>query len=198
MLEKTPGLQKLSDEVTTKHEGVPYYSQSLDVLDSRGNIDKFWSRRACGIACAKMILDYFNVEDKKSLVELAEEGREKGGYSQSGWKHDYFLELFKEKGLTSFRKEKMEYMKGVEEIATFIDQGGLVIASCIVPFMEEKDFHMILLKGVKWTDGRRKDPLGFYYSDPDSLYPESASERYVGVESFGNYWRNMAIFVSRD
>lgn len=197
MIEKSPGLQELHDEVTTKHIDVPYYSQSLDVLDKEGNVDKFWFRRACGIACAKMALDYFKTGDKKTIIELAEEGRERGGYSQSGWRHDYFLELFKEHGLTSFRKEKMEYVEGVEEMASCVEQGGLVIASCVVPFMEEKDFHMILIKGVKWTDGRRKEPLGFYYSDPDSIYPEQAGERYVGTETFGTYWRNMAIFVTK-
>lgn len=195
MLERSKGLETLDDKVTTIHQGVPYYSQSLNVLDKEGNIDKFWFRRACGIACAKMALDYFDATQQKSVVELAEEGRAQGGYSQSGWRHDYFISLFKERGLEAFRKEKMHYEEGVQEMASYIEKGGLVIASCVVPFMGEKDFHMILLTGVLWKDGRRDIPLGFYYSDPDSLYPESAKNRYVGTEVFGQYWRNMAIFV---
>jgi hypothetical protein len=198
MLERSPGLKTLEDEVTTKITGVPYYSQSLDVTDKEGNIDKFWFRRACGITCAKAVLDYFGVGNKQSVVDLAEEGRDKGGYTQSGWRHDYLVQLFSERGLNSWRKENMDYNEGVKEMAQHIDNGGLVVASCIVPFMNEKDFHMILLKGVRWADGRRETPLGFYYSDPDSMYPESASERYVGTETFDDYWRRMAIFVSKE
>ena len=186
----------IKDYAISKQEGVPYYSQSLDVLDKEGNIDKYWFRRACGIACAKMILDYFRPEESKSLLDLANEGRDKGGYSQAGWRHDYFLELFKEYGLTAFRKEQMDYQKGVKEMAYFIKDGGLVIASCVVPFMTETDFHMILLKGVRWKDAREDSPVGFYYSDPDSINKDSAAERYVGTEMFGNYWRKMAIFVT--
>lgn len=195
MIERSKGLETLQDEVTTLHKGVPYYSQSLNALDKEGNIDKFWFRRACGITCAKMVIDYFDPSHSKSVVELAEEGQLAGGYSQSGWRHDYFISLFKSHGLDAFRKEKMEYLEGVKEMAGYVENGGLVIASCIVPFMNEMDYHMILLTGVKWKDDRRDDPLGFYYSDPDSLYPEKAKDRYAGTETFGRYWRNMAIFV---
>lgn len=197
MLEKSPGLKNLDDEVTTMHKDVPYISQSLDATGPDGHIDSYWFRRACGISCAKMALDYFNINNKKPLIKLAEEGKDKGGYSSAGWRHDYLIQLFEENGLKSYRKEGMEYNEGVKEIALCIDNGGLVIASCIVPFMEEKDLHAILIRGVRWADGRRQTPLGFYYSDPDSINAESASNRYVGTETFGNYWRKMAIFVSK-
>ncbi len=196
-IERSPGLKTLDDEVTTLHQGVPYYSQSLDILDEQGNIDKFWFRRSCGIACTKMVLDYFTGTKQKSLLELAEEGRERGGYSQSGWKHDYLVSLLKENDLEAFRKEKLEYSQGTKEMAKWIDDNGLVIVSCVVPFMNEKDFHMIVLTGVKWQDGRRDAPIGFYYSDPDSLYPDVAKNRFVGTETFGEYWRNMAIFAKK-
>lgn len=91
----------------------------------------------------------------------------------------------------------MEYKEGVKEMALYIEKGGLVIASCFVPFMNERDYHMILLTGVRWQDGRRENPLGFYYSDPDNLYPEKAKDRFAGTEIFGQYWRNMAIFVGK-
>lgn len=84
-IERSPGLQSLKDEVTTLHKGVPYYSQSLDTLDKNGNIDTYWFRRACGVVCVKMALDYL-VPDKakKSVVELAEEGRFAGGILHLG------------------------------------------------------------------------------------------------------------------
>ena len=197
MLEYSPQAKTMEDKSTTKHEGVPYYSQSLDCLDKDGNIDKFWFRRSCGMACVKMALDYFTEGGNKTLVEMADEGKNKGGYSESGWRHDYFVTLFKENGLQAFREEKMDFVEGTTKIAFHIESGGLVIASCIVPFMGEKDFHMILIKGVHWKDDGKTAPIGFYYSDPDSLYRDKAEEKYVDMSVFLDYWRKMAIFVSK-
>ncbi|MCR4330440.1 MAG: C39 family peptidase, partial [Patescibacteria group bacterium] len=66
-----------SDPLMKKTSGikleVPYYSQFLDVED------KYWMPRACGMACAKMVLDFYKV-DTTSLDELIKKGSEEGGY----------------------------------------------------------------------------------------------------------------------
>ena len=197
MLEFSPQAKTMEDKTITQHKGVPYYSQSLDCLDKEGNIDKFWFRRSCGMSCVKMTLDYFKEGTNKTLVEMCDEGKNKGGYSSSGWKHDYFVNLFNEQGLHAFREEKMPFVEGATKIALHIQSGGLAIASCTVNFMMERDFHMILITGVHWKDDRRDTPIGFYYNDPDSLYRDTSQGKYVDLATFSSYWRNMAIFISK-
>lgn len=196
---KTPeNIATIENTITTKIANVPYYSQSLNCLKEDGEIDRFWFRRVCGLTCAKMAIDCLANTPEKSIVEMAEEGKEKNGYSKNGWIHEYFIELFKKNGLNAYRKEKMEFVAGIKEIAEHIEKGGLVIVSCKIPFLEEVDFHMILIKGVLWENKKKDIPVGFYYSDPDSIYAEDAKERYTKTGVFMNYWRNnMAIFISK-
>lgn len=166
---------------------VPYRSQHLDVED------KDWQSRSCGILCLKMAMDFYYKDDKE-IMELIKIGISKGGHSSSGWKHDVLVQMAKDAGLSSFRKEyKEDEGKGVEDIFNFLKNGNPVLVSVVKNFSERDKFHMVLLTGFEDENNKIK---GFYYHDPDSIDREEGKHKFVPIETFKKYWRKMAIYVN--
>jgi len=164
---------------------VPYYSQFLDVED------KYWMPRACGMACMKMVLDFYEV-DTASLDELIKKGSEEGGYGPWGWVHDYFVAFAKKYGLEAHREEKMDPEKGVVAIADALRHGHPVIVSAVKYILGQTKFHMIVITGYEEADGA---VTGFYYHDPESTTREGSQHLFVSREIFVREWRKMAIFI---
>lgn len=172
----------------TKKIKVPFYSQYMHIEDP------FWMPRACGMCCLKMVLDYHGLETGE-ISEMCIKGRESGGYSNSGWIHDYFLSVAKGYGLNAHREEDMDINSGLDKIVTYLDGGEPVIVSCIKKFLNENKFHMILIVGYeKEEDGSLK---GFYLNEPESLTLEYGECRFVDIQTFLSDWRRMAIFIGR-
>ncbi len=164
---------------------VPYYSQYLDIEDI------YWVPRSCGIACVKMVLDFYKTGNY-SLADLIKNIAEKGGYNSSGWIHDYLISLFKDCGLQAHREEQMDFDDGIEKIAGYLDNDNPVIISIIKFVLGQTKFHMVVLTGYKRENGIIK---GFYYHDPESLYRETGQNLFVDLEIFRIGWRRMAIYV---
>lgn len=166
---------------------VPYVSQYLDVQD------KEQALKACGMACVYMILKYFETT-VPSLDEMVNKGIEEGGFSKSGWVHDYFVNLFGSLGLTSSRREGMRE----HDVVLFresLEKGNPVIISTERRLFDRRTFHMVVLTGFrKDTEGKLD---GFFYHDPASLQPAEASHQYVSLPVLYLSWRKMAIFASR-
>jgi len=163
---------------------VPYYSQFLDVED------KEWMPRACGMACVKMILDFYKIKNP-DLDILIKKGNEDGGYSKSGWLHDYFVHLFEEYGLSAMREEKM---KNYDSIIENLKNNKPVIVSGIKYIFGQTKFHMVVLTGLEEENG---NVTGFYYHDPESTNREFAQNIFVSIDIFLRDWRKMAIFVEK-
>lgn len=172
----------------TKHIlDVPYYSQHIDILDSN------WQSRSCGIACLKMVIDFYT-KDKRNIMELVKIGIDKGGYSLSGWRHDTLVEMASELGLLAFRKEYIDdEITGLKDVLRFLENGFPVMVSAVKNFSEKDKFHMVLLTGLESEGDEIK---GFYYHDPDSPNKEEGKHKFVPIETFKKYWRKMAIYVS--
>lgn len=162
---------------------VPYCSQRLDVGDL------YWQSRACGMACVKMVLDYYK-KGGDSLINLIKEGVGKEGYCERGWIHDVLVEMMKERGLKVFRKEyksadeneqKRLIEKAIKETINFLSEKGLVIISAIKNFSEEKNFHMVVLIGFEKGEN---GVIGFYYHDPDSFSREGGMHKFVPIDTF--------------
>ncbi len=172
----------------TKKIKVPFYSQYMHIKDP------FWIPRACGMCCLKMVLDYHGVETEE-ISEMCIKGKEAGGYSNSGWIHDYFLSVARGSGIDAHREEGMDIDSGLEKIALSLDKNEPVIASCVKRFLNENKFHMVVVVG--YEKGENGELKGFYFNEPESLTVEYGECRFVDIPTFLSDWRRMAIFIGR-
>lgn len=159
---------------------VPYYSQYLDITDP------FWMLRACGAASLKMVSEYHGVETP-DMVTLCIEARERGGYDMvNGWIHDYLVMKAQEIGL---RAERQEGLTETESIVRALEAGNPVIVSVEKRVLEQTRFHMVVVVG--YADGE------FIYHEPESTDRERGAFRSCDTDTFMNYWRGKAIFITK-
>lgn len=159
---------------------VPYYSQFVDIQDP------FWMLRACGAASLKMVAE-FHGKETPDLVTLCNEAKERGGYDmQNGWVHDYIVTKAQELGLTAYRKEGLT---SLDELTASLDAGNPIIVSVEKRVLEQKRFHMIVLVG--YEDGK------FLYHEPESTDKDKGQYRTCDAQTFMEYWRGKAIFLSK-
>jgi len=161
---------------------VPYISQYKDVKDEA------WQKRACGLVCLKMVLDFHEIKTLE-INDFLKIVLEKEAYHENnGWIHDKLLEIVKSFGLDAYRKEMME---DESELKNFLKEGSPVIVSIKsrrFSFEFNGKFHQIVLVGY--------NKKGFYYNDSD-YQDESGKELFVDIETFKKYWRKMAIFIHK-
>ena len=197
---------------------VPYTSQYAEISDPE------WQSRACGIACVKMIIDYFSILPQRNIfatpatmkdllaegIFILEDGLAKNIH---GWVHDYLVVLLHNHGIPAYKEEfrtihfdpttksfsSSHYANsfldaGIQNVVDHIDLGNPVIVSGIKNWTEETKYHMFVVTGYE------KSPegllLGFYYHDPDALVTEMESREnlFINLEDFKVKWRKMAIF----
>lgn len=169
---------------------VPYVSQHLDVSDAH------WQKRACGMACVKMTLDFFE-KNAPPLDELIWQGVRIDGYGPSGWVHSALVSVFDMHGISAVRKEFKTnelYEIGIAEIMHSLEKEIPVIVSVVKKFEETKKFHMVLFVGFE----KEGDAIvGFYYHDPDAQIREEGINQFVPYEQFKKHWRRLAIFPQK-
>ena len=152
---------------------VPYTSQHEEVKDPE------WQSRACGIACVKMVVDYFATAPQRHIFatpatmdDLLAEGLFilEDGLSKNihGWVHDYLVALLHNHGVPGYKEEfrtihfdvptkaftPSHYASsfldaGVQNIVTHLDQSNPVIVSGIRNWTEEKKYHMFVVVGYE-------------------------------------------------
>ena len=169
---------------------VPYYSQYIDIDDP------FWMLRSCGAVCLKMVAE-FHGKKVPEILSLCEELKNGGGYDmRNGWVHDNLVKKLQELDLDAHRKEGLT---STDEIITSLEKGNLVIVSVEKKLLEQRRFHMILLVGYEIkTSPQSLVPITyFYYHDSESTDKSRGAYRTCDVETFMNYWRGMAIFISK-
>ena len=169
---------------------VPYYSQYLDVTDS------FWSPRACGFCCIKMVAT-FHSKDIPDIVEIANLAKSEGGYSEHGIIHDWSVGYFQKLGLNSNRVEKMNGEKtneGISKIVDSLKNNCPVIVSVARERDGKKAFHQIVLTGF---EEENNEVSGFYMNDSASSLQGVGKDIFVPILDFLKEWRGMAIFVSK-
>ncbi len=160
---------------------VPYYSQFLDIEDP------FWMLRACGAACLKMVAEFHQIT-VPDLTALCNEAKERGEYDMAnGWVHDYLILKAKELGLQAERKEGLT---DLGEIIAFLESGRPVIVSVEKRVLEQKRFHLIVLVGF--------NDEGFIYHEPESTDKKKGQYRTCSFNTFTDYWRGKALFLSKN
>lgn len=175
---------------------VPYYSQFVDIQD------QFWMLRACGGVCLKMVAEYHNAQ-VPSIIDLCNEAKERGGYDmQNGWVHDYLIKKAEELGLKAHRTERAEPI--IDEIIASLDAGNPVIVSVEKRVLEQKRFHMLVIVGYEKgeeselaTTYQLQPTTCFYYHEPESTDKERGQYRTCDMETFKEYWRGKAIFITK-
>ena len=159
---------------------VPYYSQFIDIQDP------FWMLRACGAVSLAMVLEYHGAPSP-DILTLCNEAKEKGGYDMSnGWVHDYLVNYAISLGFNAYRKEGLT---SLDEICASLLKGDPVIVSVEKRVLEQTRFHMIVAVG--YLDDT------IIYHEPESTDKEKGQNRICTRETFMEYFRGKAIFISK-
>ena len=88
-------------------KSMPFYSQIVNWNDEDSGFPdpesiQQWERNCCGIACLRMILDYYgitNEDARTSYWNLLQLGLKRSAYSEKGWIHRGLLEMAGEYGI---------------------------------------------------------------------------------------------------
>ena len=104
----------------------------------------------------------------------------------NGWVHEYLLTKAKELGLQAERKEGLT---SIDDIIAAISAGNPVIVSVEKRVLEQTRFHMIVVVG--FTEGE------FLYHEPESTDRDRGAYRSCDTDTFMNYWRGKAIFITK-
>ena len=165
--------------------------------------------RACGATSLKMVAESHGVQ-VPDIVTLCNEAKDRGGYDMSnGWLHDYLVKKAKELGLQAYRKEGLT---DFADIIASLDAGNPVIVSVEKRVLEQTRFHMLVLVGydVSQTNADHTDQIPestspqslvpktyFFYHEPESNDKEKGQYRTCSFETFKEYWRGKAIFITK-
>ena len=183
---------------------IKYFSQK----DNEVPVDL--QRSICGLACVKMIVDFYHPEENQSITDLIKEGNLIGAYDKKLelWIHDGLVRILRNHGISSYAQEfksievdlenktykKSQYsdelmQKGIEKIMRFVKRNKPVITSFKEGFGENTDSHLVLIKDYKTAKGNQ-NPI-FIIHDPIS-----GPDIEVNLEHFLKYWRKFTIFVN--
>jgi uncharacterized protein YvpB len=169
-------------EIGPYYTNVDYKSQYLDIAN------KMDALTACGITCLYIILKTFKTNTKlPELEEMVKTGKEDpAGYMpETGWVHQYFVDLAKKYGLDAYRKTPFS----LEEIKNALDVGSLIISSCNRKFLGRLvSTHMIVITGYS--------PEGIYYVDPASITRTQQNDHYLALyQDFEKDYNNHSIII---
>ncbi len=160
---------------------VPYYSQFVDIQDP------FWMLRGCGAVSFAMVTEFHGIKIP-SITDFCNEAKDTGGYDMiNGWVHEYLVSKAKEYGLQAERKEGLT---DLNEIMSSLEKGNPIIVSVEKRVLEQKRFHMLVVVGCE--DGM------IVYHEPESTDKGRGQYRTCDIETFMNYWRGKAVFVSKN
>lgn len=185
---------------------VPFVSQYSVPRDEDG------LSRACGMACVKKVIDFYQGETKP-LSEYMTEGKmiRDAFIPGIGWNHKGLVAILRNHGVGAYSEEfrsvfndtetgkvlpspvQAEHLeRGIRKIAREVQHGRPVIVSGVKQWKEKDKFHDMIILGV---EKNRDEILGFYYHDPDDENIDGRNQ-YVSIETFRDCWRKFAIFIS--
>ncbi len=211
-------LKKLKDGDYFISPNIPYQSQfatpelTEDILENKANDPNwasfgfkdqaeyaFWSEKICGIACFKMILEFYNLLNKKSMAELTKEGLDLGGYdlkNNRGWFHGPLLKQAQLYGLQG----QIAAHFGINSICSLILNKKFFIASvnpCIIRFdekitNEEPGGHLVLVIGFRLKNDQCE---GFFINNPSGKTNETRAKAFIPIETFKKAYGKKGIAV---
>ncbi len=182
---------------------VPYFSQWRHVEDEA------WRPRACGLACAAMVLCAHGLEATPD--ELLAEARAMTGHlawTQHGMPHAALCAILRNRGLHSYHEEfrgrRFDHVAGewlddlhldrshldygLAKIRAAVARGEPVIASVSAKFRTNEEGHLVVVTAV--AEG------GLTISDPDDR-SGTGEAIFVPDDHFEGYFRHFAVFAER-
>jgi Peptidase_C39 like family len=126
---------------------VPFYSQIVNWNNENSGfpnneeIEK-WQNRCCGIACLRMILDYYDWGNQKKLSywELLNFGLDYNAHCEKGWIHQGLLNMGRFFGIEGQCYQKMN----IEDVINAIDRESLCIVSVTRAFLGGKNIEDVI------------------------------------------------------
>lgn len=171
---------------------VPYFSQYTDLKD------KYLALTSCGMMSLYMVLEYYKLKGllKKTLPcpeEMVITGRETiNGYKPGiGWIHQYFVDVAKNYGIFSERKEKLPNFLTIKKA---LDDEHPIVISVERRCLSGVSFHMVVITG--YEEDTSGNIINFFYNDPAFLEEKDGKERICSIEQMQTFWRNKVIFFS--
>ncbi|MCP4354435.1 MAG: hypothetical protein GY793_02140 [Proteobacteria bacterium] len=140
-----------------------------------------WQERGCGIACIRMIINYFNpsatLPNYRELIQL---GIDIEAYCPQGWIHQGLVKIAKKYNI----KGKDFRRKETSHILSCLKTGKLCIASVSVGFNTgSKGGHLVVVNGYKSEDNVLE---GFYVNHPSSAKEYNWENRFIPLDQFKN------------
>ncbi len=162
---------------------IPFYDQNtLEDWSNKGFSSyeeaNLWNKKACGIACMKMVVESFGKENI-SLGNLIREAVSYGTYKPGiGWIHLKLAQMIRGKFKLSAEAERGVPICSIKKV---IEEGGLVIASVGFNFESKKAGHLVVVLGYEIKNGQVS---GFYVHHPSSRNNKCMAREYVPIKSF--------------
>ncbi len=153
---------------------------------------KFWSQRACGIACVRMI-----IKSKKqaalTMAELAKRAQQLGGYKlydqkgnfiDKGWYYKALLKVLADFGFLG----NVNKVLPTNQIARKIKKGCFAVVSVNNQVLNNKKVaffnfsnHLVLVTGFRAKNGK---VVGFYLHNPYDTTRKSQKGNFVDIALF--------------
>lgn len=151
-------LPKRSQQNDVAHPGdgmdyclnVPRYPQRFEtgdwpagvIIDGEG--PDYWSDRACGLACLRMIIAHFG-KPVPSQYELLIQGLEQRAYSPQGWIHQGLAQLGERYGINA----SLVTVENGDQLQSILETMGPIIASVTLTFPEDgrRGGHLVVICG---------------------------------------------------
>lgn len=154
----------------------------------------FWSWRICAIACIKMALHFYHIDEKTSMAKITRECLTMKGYDRKkdqGWYHSALIQYLKQKGL----QVKPVTLLSWDAIKESIVSKRLPMVSITENTREmngDSGGHLILLIGVK----ENRYEKGVYYLDPARPdCPLKSKPTYMKYDSFQRIFLMRGIII---
>lgn len=145
----------------------------------------FWSWRICAIACIKMVMNYFKLDNGESMAVLTKDCLRLGGYdlkNDKGWFHRILITYLQQKGLNAAPLMFFSWKELVKSVA------NKTIFIVSISENERKvnplhEGHLVVIVGIRMDHDQR----GIYYLDPSSL--NSSIKNNLSFISWQSFWR---------
>jgi hypothetical protein len=163
------------------YSSVPFYSQAVNFegedsgFPHQAAIDQ-WASNCCGIACARMIIDFY-AGIKVGYWDLLQRGLQLRAYNDIGWIHKGLVDLAAEYGVQG----RTLRGKTVEELFQTMRTGSLCIVSATVGFrggLKKRDSDAVFAKGGHLIVGFMNDQGEIACHHPGTL-PEWNKRNWV-------------------
>ena len=164
----------------------------------------YWVERACGVACLKMCVEAVG-GPKRSLVDWARQGLERGGYlirhnddgstREIGWVHSVLAEMAQESGLMAEVRSA-----SIEEFPADLRHGRMIIASVSYEAGDDRlpitkqGGHLMVVIGAECVDGH---PRAFYVNNPSGRRTELQSNARLSRERFAAAYSGRVIVLGQ-